>query len=98
MIGRRGHWRISRVVTLPDFQGIGIGMQVAEAVARVHIEQGHHLHVTASHPALVAHCSRSPHWRARRLMKTGSHNTARFIPNYRSSQGRCVASFEYVGE
>jgi GNAT superfamily N-acetyltransferase len=33
LIGRRGHWRISRIVTLPDYQGVGIGMRVAEAVA-----------------------------------------------------------------
>ncbi|HWC88700.1 MAG TPA: GNAT family N-acetyltransferase [Pirellulales bacterium] len=98
MIGRRNHWRISRIVTLPDFQGIGIGMRVAEAVAQWHQAEGHHLHVTASHPALVAHCRRSPKWRARRLMKTGSKQIDRFIPNYRSSRGRCVASFEYVGE
>ena len=38
VIGRRRHWRISRIVTLPDYQGIGIGMRVAEAVGRACIE------------------------------------------------------------
>ena len=52
LIGRRNHRRISRLVTLPDFQGIGIGMRLAEAVAEIHREQGHCFHVTASHPAL----------------------------------------------
>ena len=31
-----GRWRISRIVTLPDYQGIGIGMAATEAVAEVH--------------------------------------------------------------
>jgi GNAT superfamily N-acetyltransferase len=96
-IGRPGHWRISRIVTLPDFQGIGIGMRVAEAVAECHRGEGHRVHVTASHPALVAHCSRSPLWRTRRLMKTGNRRVRGFVTNYRGSLGRCVASFEYVG-
>jgi GNAT superfamily N-acetyltransferase len=98
VIGRRNHWRISRIVTLPDYQGIGIGMRVAEAVCEVHREQGHRINVTASHPALVAHCRRSPRWRTVRVMKTGSASTRRFIANYRSSLGRSVVSFEYLGE
>jgi GNAT superfamily N-acetyltransferase len=97
LIGRRNHWRISRLVALPDFQGIGIGMRLAEAIAAVHVEQGHRLHVTASHPALVAHCRRSPRWRASRIMKTGSRGSERFIHNYHGSAGRAVVSFEYIG-
>ena len=30
LIGQKNRWRISRIVTLPDYQGIGIGMTVAE--------------------------------------------------------------------
>ncbi|HEX4132470.1 MAG TPA: GNAT family N-acetyltransferase [Pirellulales bacterium] len=95
LMGKRRHWRISRIVTLPDYQGIGIGMRVAEAVAEVHREQGLRVSVTASHPALVAHCNRSPQWRAVRLMKTGSR--ARSRSKYRGSAGRAVVSFEYLG-
>ena len=32
MLGRKGHKRISRIVTLPDFQGLGIGMRLVECV------------------------------------------------------------------
>ena len=97
-IGRRNEWRISRIVTLPDYQGVGIGMRVAEAVADVHREQGSRFHVTASHPALIAHCRHSPLWRAVRVMKTGSRTDAQFVNNYRGSSGRAVVSFEYVGQ
>ena len=33
LLGRKGHKRISRIVTLPDFQGLGVGMRLAERVA-----------------------------------------------------------------
>ena len=72
LIGRKNRWRISRIVTLPDYQGIGIGMRVAEAVAELHRAEGHRVNVTASHPALIAHCRRSPRWRAVGVRKTGS--------------------------
>ena len=79
LIGRKNRWRISRIVTLPDYQGIGIGMAVAEAVAELHVREGHRVNVTASHPALIAHCRRSPRWRAVGVKKTGSRGTQKFI-------------------
>lgn len=97
VIGKRKHWRISRIVTLPDYQGVGIGMRVVEAVADLHRAEGSRVNVTASHPALIAHCRRSPHWRAVNVMKTGSHRSERFVPGYRGSAGRAVVSFEYFG-
>jgi GNAT superfamily N-acetyltransferase len=97
LIGARGRWRISRLVTLPDFQGIGIGMSVAEAVAGLHRREGHRVNVTSSHPALVAHCRRSPRWRTVQVKKTGSPPIERFARGYRGSAGRAVVSFEYVG-
>jgi GNAT superfamily N-acetyltransferase len=98
VIGKKKHRRISRIVTLPDYQGVGIGMRVAEAVADLYRHDGFRLNVTASHPALLAHCRKSPKWRAVNVKKTGAAATHRFIPGYRSSRGRAVVSFEYVGE
>jgi len=96
-IGRRRHWRVTRIVTLPDYQGVGIGMAVLEAVAGMHRREGLRISVTASHPALVAHCRRSPRWRAKSVKRTGSARARRFKPNYRGSGGRAVVSFEYTG-
>jgi GNAT superfamily N-acetyltransferase len=98
MIGRKGHRRISRIVTLPDYQGIGIGMAMTEAVAQIHRGEGFRVSVTASHPALIAHCRRSPHWRCASVKKTGSPRVRNFVRDYRGSGGRAVVSFEYRGE
>ena len=97
LMGRKNRRRISRIVTLPDYQGIGIGMAVAEAVAESNRQEGFRLNITASHPAVIAHCRRSPLWRAVSVKKTGSHNAGRFVKDYRGSAGRAVVSFEYTG-
>jgi GNAT superfamily N-acetyltransferase len=97
LMGRKNRRRISRIVTLPDYQGIGIGMALAETVAELNRREGFRLNITASHPAVIAHCRRSPLWRAVGVKKTGSKNADRFIKNYRGSAGRAVVSFEFIG-
>ncbi|MGQ9576475.1 MAG: GNAT family N-acetyltransferase [Thermoguttaceae bacterium] len=94
MIGRRRHRRISRLVVLPDYQGVGIGMAVLEAVAQLHRGQGYRVGITGSHPALIAHCRRSPRWRTVGVKKAGSRS-AKGFRDYRGSAGRAVVSFEY---
>jgi len=97
LIGRKNRWRMSRLVTLPDYQGIGIGMSALEAVADLHREEGHRVNATASHPMLISHCCRSPRWRAISVKRQGTPAAQRFIENYRDSTGRMVVSFEYLG-
>jgi GNAT superfamily N-acetyltransferase len=96
LIGRRRHRRISRIVTLPDYQGVGIGTGVMEAVAEIARDEGCRTSVTASHPALVEHCRRSPRWRCTSVKKTGSRAVGKRIGRYRTSRGRAVVSFEFV--
>jgi GNAT superfamily N-acetyltransferase len=89
--------RITRLVTLPGYQGIGIGMALAESVAELNRAAGYRLNITASHPAVIAHCRRSPKWRAVNIKRTGSSRASAYIRNYRGSLGRAVVSFEYAG-
>jgi GNAT superfamily N-acetyltransferase len=93
LIGSRNRRRISRIVTLPDYQGIGIGMKVVETVAQIHRGEGFRVNLTASHPAVLAHCRRSARWRAVQVRKTGSKG----FGAYRGSVGRAVVSFEFLG-
>jgi GNAT superfamily N-acetyltransferase len=98
VITRKNHRRFTRIVTLPDYQGMGIGMRVVAAVASLHRAEGLRINVTSSHPALIRHCKKSPDWRTVNVRKFGSNprGTVRF-PAYRSSAGRAVVSFEYIG-
>ncbi len=94
LVGRRGRWRISRLVTLPDYQGIGIGMRVAEAVGEIFQDEGARLSITASHPSVIAHCRRSARWRTVRVTPAGSRHRSG-VKDYRGAIGRSVVSFEY---
>ena len=77
-------YRVSRIVTLPDYQGVGIGSALLDALAEMYVEQGYRFSITASHPSVLSHCRRSEHWRTSNVQKTGSSR----------SRGRAVVSFE----
>jgi GNAT superfamily N-acetyltransferase len=98
MITRRNHRRFTRIVTLPDYQGIGIGMRAVAAVAELHQREGLRISVTSSHPALIRHCRHSPLWKTTNVRAAGSacRSSAKF-GNYRNAAGRAVVSFEYAG-
>lgn len=99
IIGGKGRRRFTRIVTLPDYQGIGIGMRTVEAVADSQREEGLRVNVTSSHPALIRHCDRSPCWRVVAVKRTGQAASRRrtAFTTYRNSAGRSVVSFEYLG-
>ncbi len=98
LIAQKNHRRFTRIVTLPDYQGMGIGMRVVAAVASLHRAEGLRINVTSSHPALIRHCRGSEDWRTVNVRKGGSsrRGSARFA-GYRSAAGRAVVSFEYLG-
>lgn len=98
VISKRHHRRFTRIVTLPDYQGLGIGMRAVAAVAELHRAEGFRINVTSSHPALIRHCCHSPLWKTVTVKKSGTNPSANArFPHYRSSAGRAVVSFEYVG-
>lgn len=96
-VGQRGYYRISRLVVLPEYQGMGIGSAFLDAVARYYRSRGHRLGITTSHPAIIRHCGRSGDWRLVAVRKNGSRGGGKGLPAYRGSRGRAVVSFEYRG-
>ena len=100
VIASKGHWRFTRIVTLPDYQGIGIGMRTVAAIAQLYRDDDLRIGVTSSHPALINHCRDSPQWRTAAVKKTGQtvRRNRQAFAQYRSSAGRAVVSFEYLGD
>jgi len=98
-IGRVRHRRISRLVVLPDFQGVGIGRATLDAVADLKDRQGVRMSITTGHPAMMAALAQSPNWRLVAVEKTGGniHNgrTQGFTGQNLGSWGRAVARFRY---
>ncbi|MGQ9504232.1 MAG: GNAT family N-acetyltransferase [Thermogutta sp.] len=97
-IGQQNYRRISRLVVLPEYQGMGIGSAFLEAVARYYRGQGQRVGITTSHPAMIAHLCRSPLWRLRSVRKYGSRGGGPNLPQYKGSFGRAVMSFEFLGK
>lgn len=89
--GKREH----RTVTLPDYQGAGIGHALSTYLAGLWKALGHRAKSTTSHPAMIAVRSRSPHWRMTRPPSLTPRDRGQ--RRLRHAQTRLTAGFEYVG-
>lgn len=61
----RSYWRESRLVVVPEFQGLGIGSRMSEAVAGIYVDLGKRFFSKTAHPALGEYRNNHPEkWRA----------------------------------
>jgi ABC-type lipoprotein export system ATPase subunit/GNAT superfamily N-acetyltransferase len=88
--------RISRVVTLPDWQGLGLAMMLVAELGAAYKAVGKRLRNYPAHPSFIRSHQRSPLWRQEKQAgasstpgKTGNRN--------KGGTHRLGASFEYVG-
>ncbi len=102
---------VSRMVTLPDWQGLGLAFVLLDALAAAYKAGGFRLHTHPAHPSLVRSFDHSPKWAmrkppgkflpARKTAGTG-REFARDIRTQRRKgtlKGmRPCATFAYVGE
>ena len=91
-------WRGHRTVVLPDFQGLGIGVRLSDAVADIHVRQGLRYFSRTSHPRMGRYRDASRLWRATSSNRTLRQAKARF--GFRDATGgteRMTWSHEYVG-
>jgi GNAT superfamily N-acetyltransferase len=86
---RREH----RTVTLPDYQGIGIGNAVSDLLAAMWRGLGYRATSTTTHPAMMRARLASPHWRLRRPPSLARGRD----PKLQHAATRLTAGFEYVG-
>lgn len=54
--------RISRIVTMPDFQGVGIGGAMLDAVGQLLAAEGYQARIVTSHPGMIGRLRRAPQW------------------------------------
>lgn len=97
LFGFKKRWRVSRIVVLPDYQGIGIGSSFLNAMGEICHRQGRGLNITTGHPAMIRYCAHSSKWRTVNFRKIG-RTSLQFGKKYRGTAGRATASFEYLGE
>jgi GNAT superfamily N-acetyltransferase/alpha-D-ribose 1-methylphosphonate 5-triphosphate synthase subunit PhnL len=95
MLGKAAHWRVTRIVVLPDFQGIGVGAHLLQVACELVAREGKQVSITTSHPAMIAHLSRSSSWRVKRVSTKGSSRPGRgtdWRNNYKGATGRAYIS------
>jgi hypothetical protein len=89
---RREH----RTVTLPDFQGVGIGNAVSNALAAMWAGVGYRALSTTTHPAFIRARLRSGVWHMHRAPSL-ARGRERRLARLRHATTRLTAGFEYVG-
>jgi hypothetical protein len=90
--GRREH----RTVTLPDYQGVGIGFAVSSLIAALWKGLGFKATSTTTHPAFITARRRSPLWCMVRAPTLG-HALKEKRSRVRHAATRLTAGFEYIG-
>jgi GNAT superfamily N-acetyltransferase len=96
--------RSHRTVVLPDWQGLGIGLQLTNAIGEMLAEQGWRFRATLAHPSLVSARMRSPRWRlasrpmSRRQVASGPRANKTLVARNLDTRGLGLYCFEYVPE
>ncbi len=107
-----GYYRATRLVTLPEWQGVGVGSAFLNAVCQLHLDgegRNGHKYPTifhTSHPQLCAYLRRSPRWEQTSAMLYGG-NKAKSRATMEKANGmkggmgghfRAVQGFKYIGK
>ena len=90
--------RVSRLVILPDYQGIGLGYKFLNSVAKKYSQYGYDFSIVTSAKNLIMKLYESNYWRLNRLSITKSSSSKDALDFKRSSiRAKCkTASFFYV--
>jgi GNAT superfamily N-acetyltransferase len=97
MPGKNPYYRISRLVVLPDYQGIGIGRTTAEFVGALYRKQNKQFGIVSSHPILIRSFLHDKKWRLARIGKCFPHATMKEM-NKTGTFDRNTYSLRYMGD
>ncbi len=88
----------TRLVVLPDFQGLGIGGRMDDWIGGYLYARGYRYRNVVAHPAMIAQYCKSPRWRNDTHRSSGGGRTTKKQLAERRARGalRRVHSFEYI--
>jgi energy-coupling factor transporter ATP-binding protein EcfA2 len=84
---------LSRLVTLPDYQGLGLAFVLADALGGMLANRGERMNAYPAHPALIASFARNDKWK--RIKAPGSFSPR--VGNKKMGSSRPNAVYSYVG-
>lgn len=89
--------REHRLVTLPDYQGIGIGSKMSNYIAEFFVKLGYTYITTTSSPQLIKSRQKSKHWKCTSVGRKTNHQGLKTISGKNnSSSSRITTSWKYV--
>ena len=101
-------WRSSRIVVLPEFQGLGIGAVFSDTIAQFFIDDGHRYFAKTSHPKMGNRREKSSLWkgtsenlksRVEDYIRKTTHNKNMFSHEHLKKHAyRMCFSHEYIGK
>lgn len=97
-------WREHRTVVLPEYQGLGIGVRISDALGEMFLKESFRYFSKTAHPRLGSYRENSPRWRATSKNKKARPDYASDRP-YKTKEHktkkvhslRVCFSHEYVG-
>jgi GNAT superfamily N-acetyltransferase len=91
-------WREHRLVVLPDYQGLGIGMRLSDAVAEMYIDNGKRYFAKTSHFKIGNYRNKVECWRPTSSNEKNTSSKHGTLKGWKTSDGRMCFSHEYVKE
>jgi len=85
--------RISRIVVLPDFQGLGLGKKILNYISSLYYKEGHQMYIRTMNPALGISLSKDNNWQA----TSGNLKVPQKDTSGRKIIERPSFSYKYVG-
>lgn len=93
--------RVSRLVILPDYQGIGIGTAFLRHVGAIYSDAGFDFRITSSAKNVLHSLNKSPNWKLKRYSryseKTKTVNSDAIRLGNSARLNVKTASFKYIG-
>ena len=99
-------FRISRIVVLPDYQGLGIGFQIIDYFAAIYKADNKNMYIKTSNPALFGAMSKNTHnWKMTNQVKKEQLNSEWMEKQKSSDKGGMLSmrnaitkSYKYIGK
>jgi len=94
-------WREHRVVILPDYQGIGLGVRLSDAIGQMYVDDGKRYYSKTAHPRMGEYRNKSKNWKpTSKNMKNRQDYKAGHDRKYSSQKhaDRTCYSHEYINK
>lgn len=92
----RSSWRVSRIVCMPDYQGIGVASLLLDYVAGIYRCTRKPVNITTGHYGLIGSLAKSKCWKMKKKPSLGKKNTGKVVWETSADQ-RKTAAFEFTG-